>query len=814
MKRKSDALSDDDDTGDDSLIDFVSDVDDDGANLREIREPSSSDDVGKEISEALTRSIRNTLRSENVQNHHMMHFNLQSDAFPHAFQSITLPVEEVMTGTDRFDSYMVALANKLNSGEAFNSSSSFNADLTIIQSPQRGGKFKFDLGKIPMVDVLKKKKSVIMITNTDELCCGRAIVMARARTQKGQSVDKRCRYDVIRCNDSVQKHLAEELHEKAGVPFGPCGIEALRKFQSILSDEFQRNHKNESYDGQIPDESFYDPDGMSSKTKEEFLEWHRAQVETNGRFFLKEELITYCQSDVKLLKEGCMKFVNEFRSIAGFDPFEKCITIASACNRYWRKCHSPSRCVAVEPINGWEGGKVNHSKASHEWLHWCEYQLKSPTPRILHVRNGGEQSIIANPFSYHVDGLDSTTNTVYEFHGCLYHGCRTCFPDRMQFSFANPDRTMDALFSCTMRKTQDLRTKGYHVVEMWECEWKRLVSESEEIRSFLSGIEIISPLVARGAFFGGLTGAASLYCKADEKLGEDTRYVDVTSEDPWVNKYGTYPVGHPIIYFKPKEQDISAYFGIACVDVLPPLSLFNPVLPYRHNNQRVTGLFSSYVNTWLKIKQESGGWPSWAHDSNEKKEAYLKGYNEQEGIALDSSKIEKNQGRKTTAKLMLNSFWGKFGERMNKYKVEQITEPHQLFDLITNPLLEISSIRVLSSEVLEVTHRRIGEDVDTGSKPNIFIAIFTTCQARLKLYESLSILNERVLYYDTDSCIYTWKPTDPLKKTIRTEKKTKRYGLVFDKRIFDSHTFKSFPYGYLKYDLNDFDENLIFTLLL
>ena len=30
MKRKSDALSDDDDTGDDSLIDFVSDVDDDG----------------------------------------------------------------------------------------------------------------------------------------------------------------------------------------------------------------------------------------------------------------------------------------------------------------------------------------------------------------------------------------------------------------------------------------------------------------------------------------------------------------------------------------------------------------------------------------------------------------------------------------------------------------------------------------------------------------------------------------------------------------------------------------------------------------
>ena len=164
--------------------------------------------------------------------------------------------------------------------------------------------------------------------------------------------------------------------------------------------------ENEFYVGTIPVESYYDPDGMSSKKKEEFLEWYRTQVETGVRFVLKDELIAYRRSDVKLLKDGCRKFVNEFRSIAGFDPFEKCITIASACNRYWRKCHLPSRSVAVEPINGWGGGKVNHSKASLEWLHWCEHQLKSPTPRILHARNGGEQSIIANPHSYHVDGLD------------------------------------------------------------------------------------------------------------------------------------------------------------------------------------------------------------------------------------------------------------------------------------------------------------------------------------------------------------------------------------------------------------------------
>ena len=38
---------------------------------------------------------------------------------------------------------------------------------------------------------------------------------------------------------------------------------------------------------------------------------------------------------------------------------------------------------------------------------------------------------------------------------------------------------------------------------------------------------------------------------------------------------------------------------------------------------------------------------------------------------------------------------------------------------------------------------------------NIYIAIYTTAQARLKLYnELLEPLQERVLYFDTDSCIF------------------------------------------------------------
>ena len=66
--------------------------------------------------------------------------------------------------------------------------------------------------------------------------------------------------------------------------------------------------------------------------------------------------------------------------------------------------------------------------------------------------------------------------------------------------------------------------------------------------------------------------------------------------------------------------------------------------------------------------------------------------------------------------------------------------------------------RILSADVIELAYKKIEEDAVKGSKTNIFIAAFTTCQARLKLYESLEALGDRVLYYDTDSVIYTWKP--------------------------------------------------------
>ena len=99
--------------------------------------------------------------------------------------------------------------------------------------------------------------------------------------------------------------------------------------------------------GRIPDLEFYDPDGMMAKKKDELTRWHSAQVRRNVTFHFHQEMIDYCKSDVALLKEGCEAFQQEFERQAGFNPMEKCMTIASARNLYWRKHHLPPNTIAV-----------------------------------------------------------------------------------------------------------------------------------------------------------------------------------------------------------------------------------------------------------------------------------------------------------------------------------------------------------------------------------------------------------------------------------------------------------------------------------
>ena len=75
-------------------------------------------------------------------------------------------------------------------------------------------------------------------------------------------------------------------------------------------------------------------------------------------------------------------------------------------------------------------------------------------------------------------------------------------------------------------------------------------------------------------------------------------------------------------------------------------------------------------------------------------------------------------------------------------------------DLLTSPEIEITGILPINNHSIYVSWVHSDDSLECSDATNVVIAAYTTAQARLKLYSYLEKLERRVLYYDTDSCIY------------------------------------------------------------
>ena len=64
------------------------------------------------------------------------------------------------------------------------------------------------------------------------------------------------------------------------------------------------------------------------------------------------------------------------------------------------------------------------------------------------------------------------------------------------------------------------------------------------------------------------------------------------------------------------------------------------------------------------------------------------------------------------------------------------------------------NFHILTNDMIQIEWIYKQDCQPEDNKTNIYLATFTTCWARLKLYSVLEKLHKRVLYYDTDSVIY------------------------------------------------------------
>lgn len=106
-----------------------------------------------------------------------------------------------------------------------------------------------------------------------------------------------------------------------------------------------------------------------------------------------------------------------------------------------------------------------YSKVAIKWLN-------SIDPNIQHAENGGEYRIIKLDGTYFkADGYCKETNTVYEFHGDVFHGNPDLFEPNTKCHPFNKDITAKELYDKTIEREEYIKSLGYNLVVMWENDY-------------------------------------------------------------------------------------------------------------------------------------------------------------------------------------------------------------------------------------------------------------------------------------------------------------------------------------------------------
>lgn len=352
--------------------------------------------------------------------------------------------------------------------------------------------------------------------------------------------------------------------------------------------------------------------------------------------------------------------------------------------------------IAIIPEVGYNP-YYNSSIKAQQWL---SYFATKHRVHVQHAKNGREYQV----GKYFLDGaiIDSNgqLDKALQFHGCLYHGCQKCFhPESL-----NPIKQEKMIHTHQrhVQRINFIKSQVPELVEIWECDFDQMKRSEPDLERFISQLEFRERINPRDALFGGRTNASKLYYKINEN--ERILHYDFTSLYPSVQKYFRFPIVHPKIITENFSDINSYFGLVKCRILPPKKLFFPVLPCRSHHKLVFTlckkcaehqsnkscvhsdsermmegtwcsveiqeairqgyiidklfevwnyeksdsydestkqgGLFTSYINSFLKIKQEASGFPRWVKNDQDK-ESYKQLYYQKEGIQLDLDKCQK-----------------------------------------------------------------------------------------------------------------------------------------------------------------------------
>lgn len=610
------------------------------------------------------------------------------------------------------------------------------------------------------------------------------------------------------------------------INFFNCALSSLPKMFSIENHSkghyphYFNTRENLDYVGDLPAFEYFDADNMKNDQYQKLNEWYNAEKTAKTVFNNKNVLVDYCKGDVTILRLACLKFRSMLIELTNVDPFNQ-VTLASTAMAVFTTMFLKAEEISIIPRSGYRFADNQSLKA----LKWLEWESHKRGIKIQSAANGREvrlsHNILVDGFHYPKTVFSFLGCYWHQCIKCFPHQFQKIPSSNLQsHSLYESSRARAAKIK---RMGFDLIEIWEHEFD----EMMKSNGEIEKYILSLNYLKV-APLDARDAFMGGRTGVCKLYHKASpgEKIlyyDVTSLYPFINKYGRYPVGTPKILLGKDL-----HNRTVFDIDGLLKVDILPPRQLYHPVLGVKLHNKlmfilchkcavdvntskcthsdvermfhgtyiadelrlavqkgyqilkiyeawhfesmtrfnklsKSGGLFSGYIDTFVKLKTTFSGFPSWCK-SDEDKKLFVKKFNDNEGISLDIGAISKNSGYRSLAKLLLNSLWGRLGMRTNKPKKIFINNADQLLKLMVNPSYEVNHFHELSDQSLLVSYNLKAECEQMQSYVNVILAAYTSCLARIHLYKYLDLLQERCLYHDTDSVIFTCKENEECPK--------------------------------------------------
>lgn len=493
--------------------------------------------------------------------------------------------------------------------------------------------------------------------------------------------------------------------------------------------------EHQTYIGPVPEKHYFDLtfSAGSEEDIEDFNRWHMRERRKNTLWNFAHELEAYCINDVELLAEVMLTYHNILLEKFGLSP--------------WFNATSPSYVH-----------EVFLTKLS------SQLELGDPTQSTEYLNN--MTHIAKNEFWAVLEGPE------YWFARAALRGGRTDIR-KVYHSVSDEDwargvriRYQDIVSMYPYVQAVEDYPVGHPTIHVYDLNFYPCTMHKDSLRGEC--------------------------CPPDWKKNlRPERFmdiVDLSNEAP--------PTKEEIL----NDPD---FFGIVCATVICPKNMYHPILlKYDEKAEKCVapvgeiyqGFFTSaefvlalqngyeldILHRYDKYAKRPSLWADILKDmyiekmanskpapSFEKQTQLVTAYEQKFGmgdmVRKSFSRWNSNPARKQTAKIQLNSGWGKHAQRpiMPETTIIDHTDSEAYLTLLNNcseNRLTLHSIRSFENKTVFSTSQHIENTNPNFHRTYLPAAVFVPAYGRIMLWKQMHKLGKRVLMHDTDSIVYIYDP--------------------------------------------------------